>query len=208
MISLNLLPKNLRRRVEPGWWRLVAALFVVTTLLIVGYLDFSIRSQLNTLKNERDQLQVEVDVLARYIQDQRRLVEEQNNLQKLLAVRNQLLQKYVAWSDNLTQVLNVNPGIKQGVSLKTIGTKLLNPGEAQQNPGNYDGKSVNVEFSVQGEAKSQAALIRFIDAYENNPNFGINFQQSTLDESREVYTFAATIGMIKASGATGGGDAR
>lgn len=210
MISLNLLPKNLRRRVEPGWWRLVAAMFVVTTLLLVGYLDFSTRSQLRALQNERDQLKVEVEVLQKYIQDQRRLVQEQGDLQKLLAVRNQLQQKYVPWSDNVSTVLGQFPGTKAGLALKTVGTKLLSASEtqSQQTAGNYDGKPVSVEFSVQGEASSQAALIRFIDAYESNPNFGINFQQTALDENRDVYTFAATIGMVKNPSAAGGGDAR
>ena len=185
-------------------------MFVVTTLLLVGYFDFSTRSQLRALENERDQLKVEVEVLQKYIQDQRRLVQEQGELQKLLAVRSQLQQKYVPWSDNLNLVLSRFPGKREGLAFKTIGTKLLSSSEtqSQQTAGNYDGKPVNVEFTVQGEARSQAALIRFIDAYEGNPNFGINFQQTALDEGRDVYTFAATIGMIKSPSVAGGGDAR
>jgi type IV pilus assembly protein PilN len=184
-------------------------MFVVTTLLLVGYFDFSTRSQLRALENERDQLKVEVEVLARYIQDQRRLVEEQGELQKLLAVRSQLQAKYVPWSENVMQVFSRFPS-QDGLALKTVGTKLLSSSEtqSQQTAGNYDGKPVNVEFSVQGEALSQAALIRFIDAYESNANFGINFQQTALDETRGIYTFAATIGMIKSPSVAGGGDAR
>jgi type IV pilus assembly protein PilN len=189
---------------------LVAAMFVVTTLLIVGYLDFSTRSQLRALENERNQLKVEVEVLAKYIQDQRRLVQDQGELQKLLAVRNQLQEKYVPWSDSVNRVFTQFPFRRSGLALKTVGTKLLTSADlqAQQTAGNYDGKPISMEFSVQGEAISQAALIRFIDSYESSPNFGINFQQSALDESRGVYTFAATIGMVKNPGAVGGGDAR
>lgn len=207
MINLNLLPKNLRRRVEPGWWRLAAAVFVLATLGTVGTIHFTTLSNLRALQNERDQLQVEVDVLRPFIAEQNRLTAQQQELEKLLAVKNQLRTRFVPWSDNLSAVINQMPrgsGSKPiEVSVRSIGSKVLTPQESQSQAqaGTYDGKPVNLEFSIQGEAPTQAALIRFVEAFESSPRFGINFQNASLDENTNSYTFGATVGVV--GGTTG-----
>ena len=63
MIKLNLLPKNLRKRVEPGWWRLVAVLFPLATFAVVAFVHTGTLGQIRTLESERDQLKLEVEVL-------------------------------------------------------------------------------------------------------------------------------------------------
>lgn len=214
MINLNLLPKNLRRRVEPGWWRLAAAVFVLATLATVGTIHFTTLSKLRALENERDQLQVEVDVLRPFIAEQNRLTAQQQELEKLLAVKNQLRTRFVPWSDNLSAVINQMPrgGASKPVevSVRSISSKILTAQEtqAQAQAGAYDGKPVNLEFSVQGEAPTQAALIRFVEAFESSPRFGINFQNASLDENTNTYTFGATVGVVNgitgASASTGG----
>lgn len=200
MISLNLLPKNLRRRVEPGWWRLAAAVFVLAILGTVGILHYNAVTRVQTLENERDQLQLEVNVLRPFIAEQNRLASQQQDLQRLLSVRNALRTKYVPWSDNLAQVINQIPreGKGFGVALKSIASKALTPQEASTNATNgaYDGKPVNVEFTLQGQAMGQNALIRFVQAFESSDRFGINFQQASLDQNSGLYNFGATIGLI------------
>jgi type IV pilus assembly protein PilN len=215
LIKLNLLPKNLRRRVEPGWWRLAAAAVVLAALGVVAFLHISTLSRVQALENQRDQLQVEVDVLRPFIAEQNRLNQQQRELEQLLAVRNQLRERFVPWSDNLAQVINQIPreGRRFGVALRSIGTKSLTPQEIQSNVQNglYDGKPVSIEFNLQGEAIGQNALIRFVEAFENSPRFGINFQNASLDQTRQLYTFGATIGLVgqaaaTASNTTGGED--
>ena len=212
MIKLNLLPKNLRRRVEPGWWRLAAVMVVLTVLGAVAFFHLSTLSQIQALENQRDQLQVEVDVLRPFIAEQNRLVQQQRELEQLLAVRNQLRERFVPWSDNLAQVINQIPreGRRFGVALRSIGTKTLTPQEIQSNAQNgiYDGKPANVEFNLQGEAIGQNALIRFVEAFETSPRFGINFQSASLDQQRQLYTFGATIGLVAAIPPNTGGEDR
>ncbi|ADD29488.1 competence protein [Meiothermus ruber] len=206
MIKLNLLPKNLRRRVEPGWWRLAAVAVVLAVLGTVAFLHLSTLSRVQALENQRDQLQVEVDVLRPFIAEQNRLNQQQRELEQLLAVRNQLRERFVPWSDNLALVINQIPreGRRFGVALRSIGTKVLTPQEVQSNVQNglYDGKPVNVEFNLQGEAIGQNALIRFVEAFETSPRFGINFQSASLDQQRQLYTFGATIGLVRPTSQT------
>ena len=212
MIKLNLLPKNLRRRVEPGWWRLAAVMVVLTVLGVAAFLHLSTLSQIQALENQRDQLQVEVDVLRPFIAEQNRLVQQQRELEQLLAVRNQLRERFVPWSDNLALVINQIPreGRRFGIALRSIGTKTLTPQEIQSNAQNglYDGKPVSVEFNLQGEAIGQNALIRFVEAFETSPRFGINFQSASLDQQRQLYTFGATIGLVAATPSNTGGEDR
>ncbi|MER3481502.1 MAG: flagellar protein FliT [Meiothermus sp.] len=198
MIRLNLLPKNLRRRVEPGWWRLAAILFVVAVLGIVGYLHYSAWSQLQALQDERDQLRLEVDVLRPAIREQQDLLRRQKELQPLEQVRQQLENRRVRWSENIAAFVNQIPreNGRFGVALRSIGASLRNqPAAPSENL--YDGKPVKVEFNLQGEALGQAQLVRFVEAFESSPRFGINFQQATLDQNRGLYTFSATVGMVE-----------
>ena len=212
MIKLNLLPKNLRRRVEPGWWRLAAVMVVLTVLGVAAFLHLSTLSQIQALENQSDQLQVEVDVLRPFIAEQNRLVQQQRELEQLLAVRNQLRERFVPWSDNLALVINQIPreGRRFGIAMRSIGTKTLTPQEIQSNAQNglYDGKPVSVEFNLQGEAIGQNALIRFVEAFETSPRFGINFQSASLDQQRQLYTFGATIGLVAATPSNTGGEDR
>ncbi len=196
MIRLNLLPKNLRRRVEPGWWRLV--LFVGAVLGTVGYLHYSAWSQLQALQDERDQLRLEVDVLRPAIREQQDLLRRQKELQPLEQVRQQLENRRVRWSENIAAFVNQIPreNGRFGVALRSIGASLRNqPAAPSENL--YDGKPVKVEFNLQGEALGQAQLVRFVEAFESSPRFGINFQQATLDQNRGLYTFSATVGMVE-----------
>jgi len=178
----------------------------------VAFFHLSTLSQIQALENQRDQLQVEVDVLRPFIAEQNRLVQQQRELEQLLAVRNQLRERFVPWSDNLAQVINQIPreGRRFGVALRSIGTKTLTPQEIQSNAQNgiYDGKPVNVEFNLQGEAIGQNALIRFVEAFETSPRFGINFQSASLDQQRQLYTFGATIGLVAATPSNTGGEDR
>jgi len=180
-----------------------------------AFVHLSTLSRVRALENQRDQLQVEVDVLRPFIAEQNRLNQQQRELEQLLAVRSQLRESFMPWSDNLAQVINQIPreGRRFGVALRSIATKALTPEETQTNVQNgvYDGKPVNVEFNLQGEAIGQSALIRFVEAFETSPRFGINFQNANLDQQRQLYTFGATVGLIKqpqttANNTTGGED--
>lgn len=101
MIRLNLLPKTLRRRVEPGWWRLVASLLALVVFLTLGFLHYTAYTELSLAKEERDALRAEVEALKPFIEEQNRLVREKKVLEALLAIREGLRKGFVPWSDYL-----------------------------------------------------------------------------------------------------------
>ncbi len=124
MIRLNLLPKNLRRRVEPGWWRLAAALFALVVLGTLGFLHYTAYTELSLARSERDALRAEVEALKPFIVEQNRLVQERKTLEALLAIREGLRKNFVPWSEYLAAFINQIPkeGGRLPVALRSVGT--------------------------------------------------------------------------------------
>ena len=191
MIRLNLLPKNLRRRVEPGWWRLLALLFALVVLGVLGLVHYTAYTELSLAKAERDQLQAEVEA-------SRPVIAELGRACQVVPLKNNA----VPWSQYLAAFINQLPraGGRLEVALRSVSARALSEEEAARlaQEGTYDGKRIRVEFALQGEALSREALVRFIRAFETSPRFGIEFQGASLDEGRGLYTFSARVG------ATGG----
>lgn len=200
MIRLNLLPKNLRRRVEPGWWRLSAALFALLVLGTLGFLHYTAYTELSLAKSERDALKAEVEALKPFIEEQNRLVRERKALEALLAIREGLRKNFVPWSEYLAAFIGQIPreGGRFPVALRSVSGRALSPEEAkgQAQNGAFGGKEVRVEFTLQGEALDQNALVRFVRAFETSPRFGIEFQGASLDQNRGLYTFSARVGVV------------
>ena len=200
MIRLNLLPKNLRRRVEPGWWRLAAATFALVVLSVLGILHYGAYTELNQTKAERDALRAEVEALRPFIAEQNRLQQERKALEALLAIREGLKKSFVPWSDYLATFIRQIPqeGGRLPVALRSVGARAIPEDEATRmaQAGTFGGKRVRVEFTIQGEALNQNALVSFVRAFETSPRFGIEFQGASLDQNRGLYTFSARVGVV------------
>lgn len=210
MIKLNLLPKQLRKRVEPGWWRLTAIIFPLVFFAVVAMVHIGVMNQIGQLEDQRDNLKIEVQALQPYIQRQRELTRRKAELEKIINVDHEIKARFIPWSDNLARFINQIPR-KDGrleVFLRSVNTRLV-PQESRSslaNQGLYDRKTVAVEFNLQGEARDEAALARFVKAFEDSPNFGINFQQGSLNENGG-FDFTATVAITE-SGAKPKGGAR
>lgn len=200
MIRLDLLPKNLRRRMEPGWWRLAALALALVVFLALGFLHYTAYIELSLAKQERDTLRAEVEALRPFIQEQNRLQQERKALEALLSIREGLRKGFVPWSEYLAAFVRQIPqeGGRFPVALRSVSARALSEEEAEQQAqtGVFDGKKVRVEFALQGEALNQGALVRFIQAFEASPRFGIEFQGASLDQNRRLYTFSARIGVV------------
>lgn len=201
MIKLNLLPKNLRKRVEPGWWRLITILVPLATIGILSFYHLSVLSRIHTLENQKTQLEVQVQQLQPFIEEQNQLSRQRDQLQKILTVAKKVHTNFVPWSDYLATFINEIPRREShfGVSLRSINTQVVAPSTAQAfvRQGLYNGKVIRVQLTIQGQARNREALIGFIRTFESAPNLGINFQQASLDQGSGHYSFSATIGMAK-----------
>jgi type IV pilus assembly protein PilN len=211
LISINLLPKTLRKRVEPGWWRLIAIAIPVVVLGVILGLQLGLNNQISGLTAQRDQLDTEVRALQRFVDGNTALIAQQKELEVTTAIKAQLEQARVKWSEQLsTFVKKIPASITRpnvpAVSLKSLSVKHLNPAESQSKAatGAYDKKSISTEFTLTGEAESYADITKYISVFEQDPKFGIEFGGSSrsaitsnaggLETAR--YSFTATIGVV------------
>lgn len=153
LIRLNLLPKNLRRRVEPGWWRLLALLFALVVLGVLGLVHYTAYTELSLAKAERDQLQAEVEALRPFIAELGRLQEERKALGPSSpsgkAWRKTPCPGPSTWPPSSTR----SPGRgAPEVALRSVSARALSEEEAARlaQEGTYDGKRIRVEFALQG----------------------------------------------------------
>ncbi len=205
LIRINLLPKTLRKRVEPGWWRLIAIVVPVAVLAVITGLQLSANATRDQLVAERDQLQVEVTALQRFVQAQNQLVQQQKELEVTTGIKAQLERERVRWSQEIRTFLARIPRRNDNsnfaiVSVKSLSLRRVDDATATQQAQNglYDGKIVNTEFTLQGEATSAADISTFTRAFETDPQFGIQFQNYARsgDQLNTRYSFSAIVGIV------------
>jgi len=194
LVNLNLLPKRLRRRTGPDWWRTAA---IVVPLLLFGataYIHLGTQARLSKLLDQRDQLQAEVQILRPYIAEYHKLEKRRRELEAIAKVAREVRATFRPWSEYLAQFLHRLPA-RRGqllVSLRSLSARPIDPQKAQ---GLY-GVPAGVEFTLRGEAASDRALIDFVHTFETDPGFGINFQNASYDRKTRIYTFSASVGMV------------
>lgn len=211
MISINLLPKTLRKRVEPGWWRLIAIAIPVVVLGVILGLQLGLNNQISGLTSQRDQLDTEVKALQRFVDGNTALIAQQKELEVTTAIKAQLEQGRVKWSQQLDTFVRKIPSSTTrtnvpAVSLKGLSVKHLSPAESQTKAatGAYDKKPISTEFALTGEAESYADIQKYITAFEEDPRFGIEFAGSTRStttgsqgqNASTRYSFNATVGVV------------
>lgn len=172
--------------------------FGVAVVGVLSFFHLTTLNQLRILETQRSELQTEVNLLQDEIRQDRELRVQQAELQRVLAVESQLASRFVAWSEDIATFLNQIPrdNGRLVVSLNRIDTRL------SQDPNNalVFGKPVAVEFTLQGQTRNQSSLIRFVNAFEASPRFGINFQRADRDQNTGNYTFTAVVGLVKQGG--------
>jgi type IV pilus assembly protein PilN len=216
LISINLLPKTLRKRVEPGWWRLIAIAIPVVVLGVILGLQLGLNNQIAGLTAQRDQLKTETDALQKYVDGNTALIAQQKELEVTTAIKAQLEQARVKWSEQLTTFVKKIPASTThpnvpAVSLKSLTVKHLTPAESQSKAatGAYDKKPISTEFTLSGEAETLPDITKYITAFEEDPKFGIEFGGSSRttttvnngangagQKESTRYSFTATVGVV------------
>lgn len=194
MININLLPKHLRKKAAPDWWRTAAIVVPIVVLGVVAYFSVTTLNTIYALTAERDQLKAEVEVLKPYIREQRLLERKKKELEQIAQVAREVKATFKPWSDYLAAFLRQLParGDELLVSLSAINARTADPNRALE----LYGIPAQVEFGIRGEAASDQALIKLVQAFEEAPNFGINFQSANYDKETGIYSFSASVGML------------
>ena len=204
MITINLLPKDLRRSGGSDAWKIAAvAVPLVAVVAMVGtQLAFS--AQQGRLQQDVDDAQNEINLLQPQVQERNDLQGQVSSLQAVAAVSDQLLAKRTSWSGDLLTFVNALPrGSQPLVAIQTLTMRDTAAGPANPAPGSvntlYDGKAVTREFALTGQALSSSALVQFLKTFEDASDFGVQFQNATRDAQSGDYNFTATVGLVGSS---------
>ncbi len=200
MIRINLLPRNLRKRVEPGWWRVLAAGVPLLALVVMGALQISSQSELSRVNDDIAENQRIKAELQPKIDLQRSLTAEQDSLRNVLSTAQALKPTGSPWSADLARFTSRIPTLGDG---STVALTSLTMGPPKTV---FPGKATVKEFTLAGKARSSAALSSFIRTFEENSDTAIAFQNATKDAAPVTvdgkpsattsdWTFSATVGL-------------
>lgn len=197
VVEINLLPQQYRKQSQPDVWKYASAGLVVATLLGMGIPWAMTNKNVGELQGQIDAAQGDITALTPQKQEHDALVTQQQNLEKVTAVAQTLRDGKTYWSNDLAAFSREIP-VSSGVSLTKLTMHDKKPQElsSDQSNGIYLGKQVRREIELSGAASSQQAVINFLNTFENNPGFGVNFQNMQRNDSKGDYIFSAKVGIV------------
>ena len=205
MININLLPKNLRRVREPGYWRLLAIVFPLLVLGVAFVLQMFAYQTAQNLQAEKQQRQDELALLQPYIKEQQALLQRQRDLNQLISVEKAVHANRILWTGEISGLLETLPprgtSSRPNIDFKSLNMNAINP--PHSDPNKYDGKSVVAELNVSGDVASPAVLAQFIRALETSSSYGVSFHNASRQSNGDLYSYALTVGAF--GSASGGG---
>lgn len=211
MVEINLLPAQYRKSSEPSVWRYATVALPVVTVLGIVIFSAVQGTRLGNIQRELADNTGQIDGLAATKRQYDDLLAQKTNLQKTTDVSKALQASKTYWSSDLARFVNALP-TGGGVALSALNMKAVDNSAltnySQQ--GLYNGKPVSMEFDLTGQAASSQSLVNFLNSFENNPNFGVNFKgaqrtaistpgtssTTSQPETASTYSFTATVGLI------------
>ena len=109
MININLLPKNLRRVREPGYWRALAVLFPILVLAVAGGMQYFANTTVNNLQREKLAREDQLALLQPFLREQRDLLARQQQLNQLISVAQSVRENNVLWTSEIAGLLETLP---------------------------------------------------------------------------------------------------
>lgn len=203
MININLLPKNLRRVREPGYWRLLAIAFPLLVLGLAFVLQMFAYQTAQNLETEKQQRQDELALLQPYIKEQQALLQRQRDLNQLISVERAVHQNRILWTGEISGLLETLPprgtSAQPNIDFKTLNMNAVSP--PRSNPNQYEGKSVIAELSVSGDVASPEVLARFIHALESSSAYGVAFHNAARQgKNGDLFSYNLTVGALDQTG--------
>ncbi|HET9026213.1 MAG TPA: hypothetical protein VFN07_01630 [Trueperaceae bacterium] len=198
MININLLPRNLRRVREPGYWRLLAVAFPLLVLLVAGIMQFSANSTASNLQREKLAREDQLALLQPFLREQRDLLARQQQLNQLIAVARSVRENTVVWTSEIAGLLETLPvggGTRPNIDFRSLSMQSVVP--ARSDPQRYEGRPIMAEMSVSGTVVSPEVLADFIRALETNSAYGVSFQNAQRDSEEGLYQYSLTVGALQ-----------
>lgn len=198
MININLLPKNLRRIREPGYWRVLAVLFPVLVFGIAFVMQFLAFQTVTNLEREKQLREDQLALLQPFIRQQRELLARQQQLNELIAIANAVRENRIIWSSEIVSMLETLPprgaSSRPNIDFQSLNMQATTPDKTD--PNRYEGEPVIAEMNVTGNVVDTEVLADFIIALERNDQFGVLFQSANRQDDSSLYRYSLTIGAL------------
>ncbi len=199
MINVNLLPKTLRRRKTLDPYKAASVAIPILVLAVCGFLQFQASSEQGRLSEQKRTLENEKAVLQPFIDEQKALVAEQAELERIKTVTDSVRNGRIFWSRQLFAMLETlptpGPRLASRMTFTTLEMRALDETtKAQLKTDNtYEGLDAIAEMSVSGVAGSTNVVANYIRELQAAPNFAVVLGDVAQDEAN-LYTFNLTIG--------------
>ncbi|MFB9993012.1 fimbrial assembly protein [Deinococcus oregonensis] len=199
MVEINLLPQQYRKNNEPNGWRLGTYALIPITIAAILIPEVVTATRVGDLQKQRDSLQGEVAALTQAKQEFDTLTATETQLKQVTDIATQLRDRKTYWSNDLaTFTAQLPAGGNVALTSMNVRSVEATALTGLQQSGIYTGKNVQREIELSGTARSQQAVVNFLNAFETNPKFGVNFRSLQNDQTAGTYTFAATVGIVNA----------
>lgn len=197
MINVNLLPLDLRRVQEPGYWKLLALLFPLLAFAIVFTLQFTANQTVRNLEQDVQQLEDRLALLQPALREQQQLQQRQTQLRQLIAVKAEVERNRIDWASAIGGMLENLPAMSSAgqrqIDFRSLNLTAANP--PVTDPARYEGRPIIAEMSVTGNVVNTDVLANFIRSVEDSQSYGVAFQRANRREDLGIYGYDLVIGM-------------
>jgi len=202
LININLLPKNLRRVREPGYWRVLAIVFPLLVVAVAFAFQFLAYQTEQNLQRDKMTREDQLALLQPFLREQRDLLNRQQQLNQLISVAKAVRENRIVWTGEIAGLLETLPprgtGARPNIDFKSLNMTAVVP--PRSDPARYEGRSVLAEMNVSGNVSSPEVLAQFIRALENSSSYGVAFQSASRQGDVQLYSYNLTVGALGGGG--------
>lgn len=203
MINVNLLPKNLQRVSEPGYWRLLAVLVPLVVFAVVFVFQYLAWQTTQNLERDVQAREEQLALLQPFLQEQAELQARQRQLNELIAIAEEVRRYRIVWTGEIAGLLETLPargeGERPSIDFRTLSMRAVVP--PQSNPERYEGASIIAEMSIGGTVQNLEVLAAFVRNLEDSADYGVLFQNASRQGGEEegadaLYGYSLTVGAL------------
>lgn len=198
MININLLPKNLRRIREPGYWRLLIVIFPLLVFGVAAMFQYFASTTETNLQREKLGREDQLALLQPFLREQRDLLSRQQQLNELIAVARAVRENRIVWTAEIAGLLETLPAQgstgRPNIDFRTLNMSSIVP--ARADPSRYEGAPVVAEMNVSGTVVDTDVLADFIRSLESSSNYGVSFQNAQRQSESDLYEYSLTVGAL------------